>query len=155
MRHHRQSSTFVLVASLLTSFAAVGCGGGSDVDLVKVSGTVTMNGEPVADAEVLFKPVAGGRLSHGKTDAEGHYTLEYLPGQSGAIVGAHQVSVSTYVEPDTDSSDPEKLAGRKETIPAEFNSRTTLAAELEPAGSTVLDFNLEAEEQLAQGSGKK
>ena len=154
MKLNRQSSPFVLATALLTTLAAVGCGG-SDVDLVKVTGTVTMNGEPVADAEVLFKPVAGGRLSHGKTDAEGRYTLEYLPGQRGAIVGAHQVSVSTYVEPDTDSSDPEKMAGRPETIPAEFNSRTTLEAELEPAGSTVLDFDLEAEEQLAQGSGKK
>lgn len=69
---------FITVASFL------GCGGDPLADLgtpLKVSGSVTMDGKPAANVEVMFARVdnkAPGEVRNiaGKTDAAGKYTLE-------------------------------------------------------------------------------
>jgi hypothetical protein len=74
----------------------VGCGGGKTAS---VSGTITMDGQPVANAQVNFQPnPASGELnpgpgSFGRTNEKGEYSLELVGGGSGAIVGWHKVTV--------------------------------------------------------------
>ena len=79
---------------LLILTCCLGCSGGSDVELGKVTGLVTMNGEPLADAIVVFKP-AEGNPSTGRTDSNGNYDLTYLGNSPGAIVGKHSVRITT------------------------------------------------------------
>jgi hypothetical protein len=67
-----------------------GCGGG--LALVPVSGVVTLDGKPVADAGVLFAPVAGGPPATGGTDANGAFELR-TNNRPGAVVGKHRVTV--------------------------------------------------------------
>lgn len=147
MIRKRSFARILDASSVLICLAAIGCGGASNVKLVKVSGTLTINEEPLPNASVIFRPVAGGRLSHARTDDNGRYRLEYLPGQPGALAGAHQVSVSTYVEPDKDSSDPERQAGQPETIPVEYNAKTKLEVDVPQQRSVTLDFDLESKPQ--------
>lgn len=109
-----------------------------------------MDGEPLQDVEVVFRPLEGGRLSSGRTNEFGEYRLEYLPGQPGAIVGSHQVLVSSFVEADSDSSDPVKAEGRKESIPSAYNSKSTLETEVTPGSSYVINFDLESSEYVSQ-----
>lgn len=62
-----------------------------------VKGAVSLDGKPVANAQVWFTPEAG-ESSFGKTDAGGHYELALTVGEEprkGAIVGKHQVRVVT------------------------------------------------------------
>jgi hypothetical protein len=126
-----------LAALALTT---IGCG--SDLlELVEVTGTVTLDGKPLPDAEVIFQP-ADGRPSSGRTDTEGRYTLQYMDDKSGALPGMHSVRVSTYIERDQDHWDPSVQAGRKEMLPQTYNSRTTLTADLKPHESNVVDFSL-------------
>lgn len=92
---------------LAVCLALAGCGGGpSDLpDLGRVSGTVTIDGEPTPDVSVMFSPVDGGRASSGVTDSSGHYDLYYNANTEGALIGQHNVHISSHV--DFDPNDPE------------------------------------------------
>lgn len=76
---------------------AVACGllGCTRSDRGYVSGTVTLNDEPLADATVEFQPERGSP-SYGETDSSGHYELAMSPEDSGAVVGNHTIRVSTF-----------------------------------------------------------
>jgi hypothetical protein len=125
-----------MVAALM-----IGCGDG--LELVHVEGIVTMDAEPVANADVIFRP-ADGRPSIGKTDGVGHYVLHYMEGKAGAVPGTHQVTISTFVEADPDSSDPLVQQGHSETVPECYNTKTTLTADLKPHQPNTVDFPLES-----------
>jgi len=88
-------STLVVLLGMHT-----GCGAGSkdpQFDVVPVRGTVTVNDQPLADAQVSYfyqgqKP-EGFPGSGGKTDAQGNYELSTLS-QKGTLVGKHKAVVS-------------------------------------------------------------
>lgn len=84
-----------LVIPCLLMIVAVGCGG-SDVSTVDVSGTVTMDGKPLAGADVNF--VTEQFVGYGKTDAQGNFELV-----QGAAPGPNKVWISKI--------DPSKIPG--------------------------------------------
>lgn len=128
----------IILASL---FSLIGCNG-DGLNLATVEGVVTLNGEPLAEARIVFYPEGGGRLSHAITDLDGSYSLMYVDGVQGALPGTHKVSISTFVEADPDSDDPLIKTGQRELLPPQYNSMTTLTAELNPGQSEKLDFEL-------------
>jgi hypothetical protein len=133
---------FRLASGLALGFTIVGCGGG-DPSLVRVSGIVTIDGQPLKDATVEFVPETGwGSL--GKTDDTGRYELLYRARKEGAVVGQHQVRISTKIEQDRDSTNPDIQKGRKESIPAMYNTASTLEAYLEAGKSVELNFDLKS-----------
>lgn len=73
----------------------IGCGRKTGVEgLVKVSGTVNFQGNPVEGATVMFAPDGGGRAASGRTDATGKFQLTTLNPNDGALPGKYKVSVS-------------------------------------------------------------
>ncbi len=80
---------------------AAGCGDSQQYKTVSVSGVVTCQGVPVANATVNFTPLAEagraagqpGRVALGKTDPNGRFTLTTYENNDGAIVGRHTVTV--------------------------------------------------------------
>lgn len=134
-------TTLMLVFGLTTVFT--GCGGRYAFDTVPVQGVVTLDGRPLAGALVVFRPV-NGRPSSGTTDITGKYELQYMPAKPGALPGEHQVSITTALEPDSDSDNPLKQRGRAELVPPQYNSRTTLTATVQPGASGPHDFRLES-----------
>ncbi|WP_232100768.1 Ig-like domain-containing protein [Gimesia fumaroli] len=123
-------------------FGLWGCGGGSDTPpLGQVSGTVTLDGQPLEQAQVTFQP-ENGRASIGETDSEGNYELSYTGTTSGALLGAHQVVIISAVEAYSDESGEGKdRKARPELLPAKYNSKTTLKADVK-SGSNQIDFPL-------------
>ena len=105
---------------------AAGCGGEK---LAPVSGVVTLDGAPLADASVTFQPVAQGGIdagsgSYAKTDAEGRYTLRTVTGdRRGAVVGKHVVRISQYEQ----IKGLQKYIGHEPAVPMIY-----LASEQEP-----------------------
>jgi hypothetical protein len=82
-------------AHLLCIFLLVlvaGCGGSTHGS---VSGIVTMDGQPVANALVTFQPTGTdpGPGSYGRTNDKGEYSLEIIGGGRGAVVGWHNVMI--------------------------------------------------------------
>ena len=129
-----------LIVGLAASVAMLACGCGKPShfpDLGDVTGTVTLDGRPFAKVNVTFEPGAG-RPSFGVTDAQGRYTLQFVGGYDGAIVGRHTVRIGTegYVlGPDGTS---ELVA---ESVPAVYNTQSTLAADVKP-GTNQCDYEL-------------
>ncbi|QDT46625.1 hypothetical protein Pan258_06440 [Symmachiella dynata] len=129
-----------LLLSCIAMILVSGCGSSDQPELGQVDGTITMDNAPLAGVEVLFGP-EGARSSAGYTDQEGHYTLYYLAGVEGAVLGEHRVEVRTPIE---DESDPETEASFVEKIPPKYNSQSELTAVVE-AGDNTFDFNLESQ----------
>jgi hypothetical protein len=79
------------LAALALGLALSGCGGARPV---KVSGTVTLNGQPVEGAMVQFVPVKeGGRPATGTTGADGSFSLTTVENHDGAMPGEYKVVV--------------------------------------------------------------
>ena len=84
---------YVLFAILLAGL--LGCS--REMELLPVSGQVTLDGKPVEGAAVSFRPAAGGPPATAVTDADGRYTLE-TANRPGAVPGEHKVAVTKNVE---------------------------------------------------------
>jgi hypothetical protein len=92
-------------ASVLLSILAVGC---TQSDTVAVTGTVTLDGQPVPDAEVMFNPLPNkpGRMASTHTDSSGHFTLETFKPGDGAMPGDYVVTLAEYYPPGKAPSPP-------------------------------------------------
>ncbi len=72
----------------------VGCNGGkSGPPTEPVSGTVTLDGKPLAQASVVFAPAGTGQPAVGVTDEAGKYTLTTTNPKDGAVVGSYKITV--------------------------------------------------------------
>ena len=96
-----------------TAFLLVtGCGP-SGPATYPVTGTITMDGKPIADATIAFVPMGGesdGRkTASGRTDAQGMYALTTFAKDDGALAGEYGIKVEKYEggnEGDQVASDP-------------------------------------------------
>lgn len=140
---------FPLVCTVL--LACAGCGGGGGPSVVPVSGRVTLDGEPVADAFVRFVPEAvdmPGLDSGAQTDADGRYTLNAADGRDGAIVGTHRIRITTLSVPTGDSgsavseSDEAVPPDRPELIPVIYNANSQLNFDVPAGGTDEANFQL-------------
>jgi len=128
------------VVFAISSISLVGCGGGGDPNIVRVTGTVTMDGKPLPDATVLF--VSGqGRPSGALTDKNGYYELNYTGDQKGARIGPNRVQITTAQGPsETMEGDP--IPAVPESVPSKYNSRTELEFTVTEDGENVANFDL-------------
>jgi hypothetical protein len=128
-----QSCAGIVLVLILLPLA--GCGGGSGEDLHKVTGSVTLDGKSLSDANVEFYPVAEGSSASAVTDENGDYELDFTADEKGAPVGKYTVSISK-VE-DTPQGD-------REVLPLIYNEETTLEAEVTSDGDNVFNFELKS-----------
>jgi hypothetical protein len=114
----------------------VGCAS----DLSTVTGKVTLDGEPLADAFVEFTPqVPGGSMSYGKTNSRGDYDLMFSSSKRGAMPGESIVRITT-----ADVGDMGK-PNTREQVPARYNRNSELRATVQENQSNVLNFDLVSE----------
>ncbi|MBW8885063.1 MAG: carboxypeptidase regulatory-like domain-containing protein [Planctomycetia bacterium] len=125
----------------------IGCGSSSKV--VPVSGTVTLDGKPLANAHVVFQPEAGkgtvtaGAGSYGITGPDGKYTLKTSDSdQAGAVVGTHRVEIDFKTE--SDDRDP-KLRQPPKHLPPKYNRQSELQFKVEGSGTSAADFALKSQ----------
>jgi hypothetical protein len=148
-------SRFVRLVALL-GLAAVfagflGCGGTSD-DLPRqaVSGTVTFDGQPLAEGRIQFEPAsAEARTPAGGEIKDGQYSI---PRHQGPTPGDYRIMITSSAArtPPADKSpgaEPPKGVTKKqapavELIPKEYNSQTKLTAKVEAGKSNSFEFPL-------------
>ena len=70
-----------------------------DLDLVRVSGQVLVDGQPLKFGIINFVP-ENGRGSTGILDEEGRFTLTCLDGRDGALCGVHGIEIVPDGPPD-------------------------------------------------------
>jgi len=135
---------------LALGFSA-GCGSsGPGLPLTPVTGTVMLDGVPVAEAKVNFFPQleTKGNGGWGITDASGKYALKTPQGGTGVPDGAYKVTVSLRRNPDGSLPKPDEPpieSKAKETLPAIYSneSKTTLKADVS-SSAKQFDWSLKA-----------
>ena len=95
---------------ILLLLPLVGCG--RSYYTVPVSGLVTYNGKPVADAAVMFQPVNGGPPVSGSTDSSGRYIAK-TNNILGIAPGSYKVAISkqTYSQTASKAPNVEEIGG--------------------------------------------
>jgi hypothetical protein len=140
-----RSRLLFLVCALLL---AAGCN--SKAKFAPVSGKVTLDGKPLANATVSFQPIAeeesaiAGVGSTGKTNENGEFALTAATGEKGAVVGKHRV-VITKVEEQGGTGDERPPRGgwpQKDKIPSKYNSESKETFDVPSGGTTAANFNL-------------
>lgn len=153
---------FACAAAVLS----VGCSGGPTADysklgLVSVSGTVTLDGNPVPKAAVFFINETDKTHCYGVTDDSGRYTMMLNSEKEGVIPGEKRVDIWTSKNPlgdagsSTSADGGEELAAeedpdaapkkaKNEKIPVCYNSRSKLRVNVE-SSDNALDFNLKSD----------
>lgn len=139
----------------------VGCGETSP--FTKVQGVVTLNGKPVPNATVAFRPTDGGHSAYGVTKEDGSYELSSLKPGDGALPGTHRVTVTAVdVTQDKEAealaeeygslSDTMPTKGRKREpkktwrVPQAYSEADTSGLEftVEEGGDNQADFQLKS-----------
>src|SRR3954468_4165495 len=146
-----RASTVLGPAFVFSVALAVGCGPGTK--FAPVSGRVTLNGQPLANAPVSFQPIVeGGGIapapgSTGRTNANGEYTLLCADGRPGAWVGRHRVTITAVAEQvgDTDGrAAPRGGWPQADKVPARFNRDSKEEFSISQGGTDKADFLLTA-----------
>lgn len=84
---------------ILVTAALIGCAGDSGTGsakrpaCTKVSGIVTLNGDPVEGASVMLHPAAKGSPAMGITDFGGRFVLETFEKADGVVPGEYKITV--------------------------------------------------------------
>ncbi len=153
------AAIFALAVLPLAVLPLAGCGdSGADyskVELLAVSGKVTLDGQPLADAVVTFDS-PDGQFAYGLTDAGGGYSLRLDTEKSGCTPGPKTVRISTTrkiiglnaTESDVSAEVGEGNAesGRgavADKVPARYNAKSELKADVS-ASQRTFDFALQS-----------
>ncbi|MBN1854514.1 MAG: carboxypeptidase regulatory-like domain-containing protein [Pirellulales bacterium] len=128
------------------------CGCQPSLEIAPVSGTITYEGRPLPGATITTQPMTKegsqdpGPGSFGKTDADGHYTLELVsPARQGAIVGTHRVTISrsSATKSTGDAWSGDAYRGDDRGWPERYTNGS-LTLEVPAGGRTDADFKLTA-----------
>lgn len=116
----------------------VGCQGG---DTEAVTGTVTLDGTPLPNAEIVFTPEEGGRPGSAITNDSGKYDLRYTVDKPGAPAGKYTVVIRTGTSKLGSDGSEVKVP---EVVPAKYNRKTELTAEIIDGRTNQFDFDLKS-----------
>ncbi len=152
MRSASRFGSFLLFAPLL--LLPLGCGGVT-YKLAPVSGHVTMDSRPLANASISFYPNGASEFpaSTGRTDDGGNFKLETFDrgaSRDGAVIGESRVVISINAQNAGKKIDParKQLMGRPtssetgDLVPARYNTETTLKFTVPTEGSDQANFAL-------------
>jgi hypothetical protein len=111
------------------------CGCSQDPKLYPVSGTVTFDGAPVADGDILFVPVDPALGPEPGKIKDGKYTLTAREGKKRVEIRASKV-----LPGGAKGAGGEPVA--EEFLPRKYNEDSTLSTEVNSKGVNKADFTL-------------
>jgi len=134
----RRSIVNRVCLTLLLFIAMSGCNRGSGAS---VSGTVTLDGNPLDEATITFVPATGGqRQAAWAPVAGGKYAID-----SASDLGTGQFRVeirAVRTLSDKANSNEPTLMTAKDIVPGKYNTKSELTAEITP-GKNVVNFELQ------------
>ncbi|MCE9560957.1 MAG: hypothetical protein K8U57_02775 [Planctomycetes bacterium] len=128
----RLFAAFVAIAGLAS---LAGCGGGSSDDS-DVSGTVNIDGKPLAEGQIIFESADGSKAPAAGTIKAGQYSLKTAPGVKKVKITATRPGKK--VDPMMGAAPQEALIG------PDYNSATKLTAEVKPGKNADVNFEVKA-----------
>ncbi len=137
---------------LLALIAFIPACGQKHIKTEGVTGTVTLDGQPLAFASIRFVPVDGTGLdSYGQSDANGVYKIQTQQGKAnaGTTPGKYQVAVTCFQEVGTgkftkdEDGNQIEITKDESIVPAKYNDPKTSGIEVEVVkGSNKIDIEL-------------
>lgn len=129
-----RSFQFIGIGIAILSVASLaGCGGSEEGEKVHpVSGSVTLDGKPVAKGELVFEDPEGKSAGGSAAIKDGKYSTDCTAGKFKVRISARK---------ETGPKDATGVAPSEETIPAKYNESTELEVEIK-AGENKHDFKL-------------
>ncbi len=134
-----------LSVSLLT--ALLGCGGDNPLGRKAISGTVKLDGQPLASGAIELHPLEGG-VQSGDLINRGSYSI---PAQDGPTLGKYRVVIyDTY---ETPPLPPGHMPGDdlppapKPKVPPEWNTKSSQTIEVKQAGPFKFDFDIQTKKK--------
>jgi hypothetical protein len=127
-----------LIAFMLFGCAACGRSGPPRAPRFPVTGTVLLDGQPLAGGTISFESsedLAAGRAPASAEIHEGKYQLESTPGDK---------QVKVFYEEQTGQVDKTGLEITRQIIPARYNTETELKAHVAEEGSNEFNFDLQS-----------
>jgi hypothetical protein len=91
--YHAGTLNFILAIFIVVLFLTLlGCGGSDQLARAPVTGNVTLDGDPVSEATILFRPEVGragtGKIENGEIVAASTYGIN-----DGIVLGTHKVAI--------------------------------------------------------------
>jgi hypothetical protein len=125
----------------------IGCGKtGDKYDRLPFTGTVTLDGQPLAAGYVIFEPKSGQPTQSGGMISEGKFDV---PKKSGAVAGTYSVAVFSGADAPSGKfapGTPEAEAATKkvvgERVPRKYNIDSILTVEIAADKENVFPFEL-------------
>jgi hypothetical protein len=150
-----------------------GCGDSQiphyDLPREALSGTVTVDGQPLPEGMIGFTPIlektsVGGagesgdgkpvRAASATEIRDGKYAI---PGDKGLVPGNYKVSISSNIDPTKkDPATGKPARAPRDVIPKWYNSESQLTAQVKKAEENILNFevSMAASSELARSKGK-
>lgn len=114
-----------------------------------VRGQVTLDGKPVANATIVFKPVDASKFKwreqpQAKSDAEGRFTVFTYEANDGAPAGDYRVGIAILAAAEDEGSDQVRHEKGAVKIPARYGDAATsgLTARVEAKPTELATFEL-------------
>lgn len=123
---------------LFLALCLAGCGGADRPPMGYVSGTITMDGDPLYGVIVVMKP-DNGRMATAITDKKGYYDIEYTQGEKGTKIGPTTVSFEWPTSP----------VGPTKPIPAKYTAAKSDVTLEVVKGRQTFDVDIETDATAA------
>ena len=141
----------LLLIAVLTA-AAAACAGCNRSGRLPVSGTVTVDGQPLASGDIAFAPASPGPgNSAGAAIERGKYSIS---AEQGLLPGDYKVSIHAFRgtgkknwdgmgDPTAPESQKKYVEQLEQYIPPRYNDSTELTASIRPGKANSLNFDLQ------------
>jgi hypothetical protein len=137
---HDQSRRLCLaVLGLAVVVGSSGCRRTPGLDVHPVSGTVTVDGDPLAEGWITFRSLEGDTRGCAGRITNGAYRAEAFAGAARIAVTATRAVPGKFVSP---APGVEPQPKTEQFIPRRYNEKTELEAEIPVGGIRGLDFAL-------------
>ncbi len=125
----------------LLPFGLAGCGSeDTGPELYTVKGTVTFDGSPGDEGRIQFRHTEGDQKAYSADIKAGSYTIQTETGNASVEITASRPTG----EFDTSNPDDPPQPIGEMYIPAQYNSETTLTADIKPSADNSIPFDLKS-----------
>ena len=133
------------------------------LDLGEVSGTITLDGQPLSNVHVMFQSPENADFSTGTTDVNGNYTMMFNSEKEGVLAGRQIVRIrkkrfserdytqfrnAILYEDEPDASSSPETSGNEEEEAGDFESVNPPAEQSEESGELPANYHIESQIQV-------
>ena len=138
IRLEKHGSALLVMMALFSVTMLAGCGGD---DHQALEGNVTMDGKPLAEAAITFRPESSnsGGTSGAATDSEGNFSI---PDEKGLLPGKYIVTIQKWKGTGRTFKDGRTGELHEITAPINFKEERSLEATITKEGPNRFEFRL-------------